>query len=144
MPLYTDFQEMVTDIRQHNREHGHEIIQADDPMRRRVGYSCADCDVNDGWECSLTAIRDITDPDLSIVFRSQGGRERLLALLNEHATDRFFGSPVLGEGELEPGELDRLQGVFAQDRGVVERAEEALRVSLESWRATRFDREDPV
>ncbi len=93
--LFHDASEFLEHVRAHNRETGHEIISANDPIARHMGYSCAECpaDANSLWEIGILHLRATLPPDLPFQINSQ----ELLDHLNENTRDRFFedrGSPV--------------------------------------------------
>lgn len=108
----TTTSEFILAVRRHNEETGHEIIQADDPMTRCLGYSCAECPAGgpEWWEITLSDLRRNGEAQREQDWRLfwvdgawaadqpegrmalQFGSPALLNYLNEFTRDRFFGS----------------------------------------------------
>jgi hypothetical protein len=107
----TSTTEFVEAVRRHNEETKHEIILADDPMTRCLGYSCAECE--NFWEITLSDVRrgGLDGQDWRLFWVNgawashpetqsiQLGSPALLDYLNQHTLDRFFGSPRIGDNE---------------------------------------------
>ena len=163
MPTYRDIQSMLDDIRGHVRETGHEVIIADDPMMRMIGFSCSDCVGPETiWECGVTAI--VSLPPESILrtsFISLAGRVSVLRALNQDSTSRgtpFFDytssfevgpeQPPIGGitednlGEIW-GEAEAREALVEQD-ATNQKAREEFEGRVHDRIPTRFEREDPI
>jgi hypothetical protein len=116
--LCTDYLQMLRDVYQHAKETGHEILNADNPMRREIGLVCVDCGKEDpegvlpSWEIGLIGLRTSLDTLpvrvsslLRLAASSTAGRNQVLALINRNAKNPFFGPMELVNPMSNPYEV---------------------------------------
>ena len=126
----------------------HEIILANDPVTRMMGFSCSECTGNDTvWEIPLTALYG-DENTLGQVLRTADGTREFLRMVNQDATNPMFEIEYSGPTvQLAPGEeVERLEALHMGEVNAEELADaqEDHRVRLEQWRTTRFQRREPV
>jgi hypothetical protein len=150
MPKYNSALEMIDTILEHNQTTQHEIISADSPMERTIGFSCVDCSSEETfWNCDLRAIKLIPiGHPLREEMPSLEARASLLTRLNQNTRDRFFVGSLEPTNEVE--NLELWEDQVLADQTPVEYVELERRLRLDrilfdhSLIPTRYDRKDPT
>lgn len=155
MPRFDDFSLLVQAARDHVDATGHEIIQADNPMGRQLGYACLDCGDDDAtdFHCFLGAVQAIPDGSpLREQVRTSAGRDALALSINTNARNPMGFSARWDHDQEEPApeairaELAHIGQIWERpeevetQRVVTDTVREEFRKLDEARRPTRFER----
>jgi hypothetical protein len=152
MPRFDYANAWVRAAIEHVATTGHEIIPADNPMARTLGFACLDCesDSNTIWDLTLQGVRALPqDSPLRRALSTAEGKVTLTRAINTNARnpsgiDMAWTPSAPNPNQPVEQEIETLEalwgGVEELDRQARERHQEEMRIAEEATRKTRFDR----